>query len=172
MTRKVVIAVDGNTPHAQTLLEWAARNLALSHDKTAPVVGADDPSVPPPESSVAIVFVSAPQKLPEWGPYPLKSTDKLWKDILAEDERRVEEAAAALRELADRLHMPAKVVTLAGDPRTVVADYVLTKGADLLVVGSRGLSGATQALLGSVSSYLVTHASCPVVVYRAIAEVA
>lgn len=93
-------------------------------------------------------------------------------DILAEDERRVEAAAAALREHADRLHMSATVVTLSGDPRTVVADFVLKKGADLLVVGSRGLSGATQALLGSVSSYLISHASCPVVVYRAIAEVA
>lgn len=79
-------------------------------------------------------------------------------------------ATAALRERADRLHMPATVVTLPGDPRTVVADYALANGADLLVVGSRGLSGATQALLGSVSSYLVAHAACPVVVYRALAE--
>lgn len=91
-------------------------------------------------------------------------------DILVEDERRVDAAAAQLRKHADRLHMPAKVVTLPGDPRTVVSDYVLANGADLLVVGSRGLSGATQALLGSVSSYLVAHASCPVVVYRALAE--
>lgn len=91
-------------------------------------------------------------------------------DILGEDERRVEAAVQSLRKLADRLHMPANVVTLPGDPRTVVAEYVLTSGADLLVVGSRGLSGATQALLGSVSSYLVSHASCPVVVYRAVSE--
>lgn len=91
-------------------------------------------------------------------------------DILGEDERRVESAVQSLRKLADRLHMPANVVTLPGDPRTVVAEYVLTSGADLLVVGSRGLSGATQALLGSVSSYLASHASCPVVVYRAVTE--
>jgi nucleotide-binding universal stress UspA family protein len=39
-------------------------------------------------------------------------------------------------------------------------------GADLLVVGSRGHGGFTEALLGSVSQHLVQHASCPVVIIR------
>lgn len=36
--------------------------------------------------------------------------------------------------------------------------------ADLLVVGSHGASVLAEALLGSVSSYCVHHAACPVVV--------
>ena len=40
------------------------------------------------------------------------------------------------------------------------------KGADLLVVGSRGHAGFTEALLGSVSQHCVHHAECPVVVVR------
>jgi nucleotide-binding universal stress UspA family protein len=39
-------------------------------------------------------------------------------------------------------------------------------GTDLLVVGSRGLSAAERLLLGSVSTALVTHAPCPVLVVR------
>jgi len=37
---------------------------------------------------------------------------------------------------------------------------------DLLVIGSRGLSAAKRLLLGSVSSAMVNHAPCPVLVVR------
>ncbi|MEU8511060.1 universal stress protein [Kitasatospora sp. NPDC048722] len=40
------------------------------------------------------------------------------------------------------------------------------RGAELLVVGSRGHGGFTGALLGSVSQHCVQHAPCPVVVIR------
>jgi nucleotide-binding universal stress UspA family protein len=37
-------------------------------------------------------------------------------------------------------------------------------GAELLVVGSRGHRGLTEALLGSVGQYCANNASCPVVI--------
>src|SRR5215207_6932635 len=39
-------------------------------------------------------------------------------------------------------------------------------GADLVVVGSRGLGGVRRALMGSVSDSVVRHAHCPVLVVR------
>lgn len=42
----------------------------------------------------------------------------------------------------------------------------LAKGADLLVVGSRGHGGFASALLGSVGMYCVLHARCPVLILR------
>jgi nucleotide-binding universal stress UspA family protein len=40
------------------------------------------------------------------------------------------------------------------------------KGAELLVVGSRGRGAFAGMLLGSVSDYCVSHSPCPVVVVR------
>jgi nucleotide-binding universal stress UspA family protein len=40
-------------------------------------------------------------------------------------------------------------------------------GADLIVMGSRGLGGVKRALMGSVSDSVVRHAHCPVLVVRA-----
>jgi nucleotide-binding universal stress UspA family protein len=52
----------------------------------------------------------------------------------------------------------------------VVTDEILAfldqHPSDLLVIGSRGLSTARRLLLGSVSTAMVTHAPCPVLVVR------
>jgi len=73
----------------------------------------------------------------------------------------------------------AEIVTAVGGPqpdapvRQVVseghaAEVLLhaAKGADLLVVGSRGLGGFTSAIVGSVSMHCVLNAHCPVLVLR------
>ena len=39
-------------------------------------------------------------------------------------------------------------------------------GADLIVMGSRGLGGVRRVLMGSVSDSVVRHAHCPVMIVR------
>jgi len=51
-----------------------------------------------------------------------------------------------------------------GHPAPVLAET--SKGADLLVVGSRGHGEFVGMLVGSVSEYCVTNAHCPVLVHR------
>ena len=52
-----------------------------------------------------------------------------------------------------------------GNAATEVVDK--SKGADMLVVGSRGLGGFRGLLLGSVSQQCAPHAHCPVVIVPA-----
>jgi nucleotide-binding universal stress UspA family protein len=54
-----------------------------------------------------------------------------------------------------------------GHPAEVIIDVAKQQQADLIVVGSRGLTGIQRYLLGSVSSKVSEHASCSVMIVRA-----
>jgi nucleotide-binding universal stress UspA family protein len=73
-------------------------------------------------------------------------------------------AADELRSKHRDMEIMSRVVE--GHPAPVLVDA--TKGADLLVVGSRGHGEFVGMLIGSVSEYCVTHAHCPVLVHRAV----
>ena len=53
-----------------------------------------------------------------------------------------------------------------GDPGGSIAAAAEAENADIVVVGTRGRSGAERMLLGSVSDHVVRHAECPVLVVR------
>jgi nucleotide-binding universal stress UspA family protein len=66
--------------------------------------------------------------------------------------------ATGLRELHGR--------TEAGDPAAVLLDVASDIGADVIVVGSRGLAAPSRFLLGSVPNRVSHHAGCDVVIVR------
>ncbi|MGW6442678.1 universal stress protein [Lentzea sp. NPDC055074] len=81
-----------------------------------------------------------------------------------------ENRRAAQQEVLDGAVEPFKDVEILrllveGDPRTALVRAA--QDAELLVVGSRGHGPIVEAIIGSVSSYCVHHAPCPVVVVRA-----
>jgi nucleotide-binding universal stress UspA family protein len=60
------------------------------------------------------------------------------------------------------LDAPVERLVVSDDPARALTDAA--KGADLLVVGSRGVGGFKGLLLGSISHHVTHHAACPVVV--------
>lgn len=137
----IVVGVDGSTGSHQAL-EWAARQAGL---RKAPLTVL---TVNPVASNG---LTGSPLRFP---------ADK------AEEEELLQTAMAAARKVTAELRDagPASVTVRALSG--LVADELIdaSREADLLVVGSRGHGGLPALVLGSVSSHVVSHASCSVVV--------
>jgi nucleotide-binding universal stress UspA family protein len=53
-----------------------------------------------------------------------------------------------------------------GDPADAILDVAEELGADLIVVGNKGMTGAKRFLLGSVPNKVSHHAPCAVMIIR------
>ena len=83
-----------------------------------------------------------------------------------EAERALLDRIHALSEPLQQSGYAVDTVVARGRPADVLLNEADDVGADLLVVGSRGLGVAASALVGSVSAALVDNANCPVLVAR------
>jgi nucleotide-binding universal stress UspA family protein len=80
----------------------------------------------------------------------------------ARAKRTIEELAAKLRETGIRVD----TVTCEGDPPEAILDHAKSVGADLIAMGTHGLSGLNRLLLGSTAERVVASAPCPVLTVR------
>ena len=132
----IVVATDGSA-NGQTAVEWAAE-LA---DQT--------------QGRVTVVHVFEPlAHLTGSGPVDLARL---------RDEAADELAGAWSRALVDR-GIAFDAVVVEGKPADAIADTATRQGADLVVVGARGLSPLRRVVLGSTSQRLPHVCSVPVVV--------
>ena len=53
-----------------------------------------------------------------------------------------------------------------GDPADAILDVAEEQGADLIVVGNKGMTGAKRFLLGSVPNKISHHSPCSVLIIR------
>jgi len=97
-----------------------------------------------------------------WRYWPAKSITMVTPDFAHDAQAIADKAADQCRsidaDLASRIRISPEPA-----PLQLVGASV---GADLLVVGQRGLGAFTGMVLGSVSQYCAHHASCPVMVTR------
>ena len=144
MASKPIVAGTDGSEESLRAVDWAAREAAL---RGAP-----------------LRIVSAAALLPRMA--SRVDTSEQYADVtdvLLEDRDR---ALAAAAERAAKAAPGLLIDTdqLSGAPAQAVTDS--GSGALMLVVGSRGRGAFTALVLGSVSRYVASHASCPVVVLR------
>jgi nucleotide-binding universal stress UspA family protein len=61
--------------------------------------------------------------------------------------------------------VPFRAIVAEGAPTgTTLIEIALREGADMIVVGSRGLNAVSELLLGSVSHHVAHHSPIPVVI--------
>jgi len=79
---------------------------------------------------------------------------------------RLGQIAAESANTLRRAGLSASCATIDGDPRAIIVAEAERLKGDAIFVGARGLGRMQRLLLGSVSSYIVTHAHCTVEVVR------
>ena len=115
------------------------------------------------DSELHVVHVGVLPTFLESYPGTLGYYGKLYEQIQEESRER-------LRELSWRVKVAGGTVAGSHLRMGAVALEIVALaeelGADLIVMGSRGLGGVRRALMGSVSDSVVRHAHCPVLVVR------
>lgn len=135
---RVVVGVDGSESSKEAL-RWAVRQ--------ANATG----------SSVEVIMAWALPTAYAFGtPMPTAC------DFAPNCERALHEVVKEV--VGEHLGVEVSAVVTEGDARQALV--AASRGADLLVVGSRGPGEVVGLLLSSVSEYCATHATCPVVVIR------
>jgi nucleotide-binding universal stress UspA family protein len=85
-------------------------------------------------------------------------------DIYAYQQKAAEAAAEAAMDVAKRSGVHAEVIVRRGSPALDIIEA--SEDHDLVVMATRGLTGAKHFLLGSVAEKVIRFAACPVMVIR------
>ena len=136
----IVVGIDAS-PHSMAALSWAMREASAK-------------KVPLTVVTVEVVAASG------WGGSQVYGADFELRD---KAQKAAEEAVAgAAKSLGADAPESVTVQALLGQPAEQLIEAA--KEADQLVLGRRGLGGFNRLMLGSVTSQVVHHATCPVTI--------
>ncbi len=147
MTERVLVPIDGSES------SWAALEYAFGHHGSDPIV---------------VLYVADPSERA----YTDRSRgdgDEPDREENSTGEYSVEyskELFETARERADTAGVEVETETTIGSPADAILEYAENNGIDHIVMGSRGRSGLSRLLLGSVAETVVRRSSVPVTVAR------
>jgi nucleotide-binding universal stress UspA family protein len=138
---RIVVGIDGSH-HSTRALEWALKEAAAQ------------------QAPLTVLTVHSVPASPWTGSPVVGERDAdAQEQMLKAAEELTQKAASELGE-----GQPDSVTVRAINGFPAEALIEVSKDVDLVVVGSRGAGGFARLMMGSVSSQVVGHAHCPVVV--------
>jgi nucleotide-binding universal stress UspA family protein len=146
MIRAIIVGTDGS--HTAAIAVGEAIDIAQALDARLTIVSAYEPV---PEGRLRKERLAAPADV-QWAVNPRA-------DVLALLQAAADQArSAGVREV--------DTVARVGDGADAIIDVAEEQGSDLIVVGNKGMTGATRFLLGSVPNKVSHHAPCSVMIVR------
>lgn len=145
---KILLAVDGS-PYSDAAVEEVKKRPWPPHSEVKVITAVEIPM---------IIGVGLE-------PWPMNYYEELQKSARETARTIMDNAMRGLSEISDKtLKISQEIID--GPPRQVIVDEAEGWGADLIVMGSRGLGVWNRLMLGSVSSAVVHHAPCSVEIVR------
>ncbi len=136
--RKILCPIDFSQ-HAELVVEWAI-HLAQEHDSEVLLLHAYH--LPVEFQQLEGAYLPA----------------DFWESVKEEAERSLAIYAERVRAMS----VSVREIVREGYPASVIQEEAREENADMIVMGSRGLSGLKHLLLGSIAERVVQKAHCPV----------
>ena len=156
MFNKILVAIDGSTTSRKvfeagvSLAQNRGASLMLLH-----VLSSKEEDYPSP-------FIYSDLKYnPNVEPI-LEDYRKQWQKF----EQQGREFWQSLTEEATQAGVKTEFKQTLGYPGQNICEEAQTWSAELILVGSRGLTGLKEMFLGSISNYVIHHAPCSVFIVR------
>ena len=148
--RRILVAVDGSKPSIDASIQAIDLAKSLNAELIALYVVS-------PDARYDFVEDTITPRLPG-----------ALKDVIMIAMQRGEKNLDKVRQMAKEKNVKVKTDVVIGISSIVkeIVDYAEKNRINIIVGGSRGLSGLKKMLLGSVASGVVTYAHCPVLVAK------
>jgi nucleotide-binding universal stress UspA family protein len=143
---KILVAVDGSDPSFNAsayAIDWAKRN----------------------DAELIVLYIVSPVP---YSQFEYANIGRMKEIESIEKEKAQREVVDKVKQKATENKVSVKTEVLIKYTSVVkeIVEYAEDNKVDMIVIGSRGVTGLKKLLLGSVASGVVTYSHCPVLVVK------
>ena len=156
MFNKILVAIDHSTMSRKvfeaglSLAQTTGASLMLLH-----VLSPEDKDYPPPFIYSGLEYETSAEPILE-----------AYQEKVQKFEQQELQFLQSLTEEATQAGVETEFTQTSDYPGRSICEQAQTWSADLILVGSRGLTGLKEMFLGSISNYVTHHAPCSVLIVR------